>query len=572
MDQTRQTVAFGRLRAVSEQERKSYQTRKILGRFWSKDVSLWPADPSQQRVIRNNLSWVDLPELLEPLLPEFSELSDACIKEGLAELIFIALGSSGLAARALIPLLKAPLPNGFSVMDSCHPSAIRRLASKIDLLRTVFILANKAGDRLEDLSLFLYFQQLLTSADVPNVNRHFISLTEENSFLAGISHGYTFRASFLDPPHILSSYSSTLHFGALLTGLSVIEHQASMRSIRTMRELCTGPSTANPALELAIFLSTVSVACCRYLIFLTSPTLAAYSDRLGHLIGGSLAAGDTGLIPVSGGTSRNTAGVQEHAAFVVLTRKDEADGELTAKLDDLRASGAPCVQIQIACAADLLPETFKWEIAVALACASIGQNPFEWPNIRQPRKIAMDILESLASDEHALDRSPRLQESELQLFADGRTRSEISSLSFQESMRSFFRLSSPEGFIVLFAFLERTPEVEKGLWELRELLTAKLSVPVLLQFGPRCADLYPFLYRSGLPRALYIILCGDYPDDMPVPGARYTFSQLHRALILGEFESLAQTEQAVIRLKLGGEPEVSLSRLKHLLLQVFPRT
>lgn len=572
MDQPRQTVTFGRLKAVSEQERKSYQTGKILCRFWSKDVSLWPAEPSQQLIIRKNLAWVDIPEILETVLPELSDLSASCIKEGLTELIFVALGSSGLSARALIPLLKIPPPNSFSVMDSCNPSAIRRSAAKIDMLRTLFVLADKAGDRLEDQSLFLYFQHLLTSAVVPNVNRHFISLTEENSFLAGISQGYTFRASFLDPPQILSSYSSLLHFGALLTGLSVIEHQASVLSIRTMRELCKVHSSANPALELAIFLSTVSVACCRYLIFLTSPALAAYSDRLGHLIGGSFAKGHIGLIPVSGGTPRNTGGFQENAAFVVLTRKDKADGELTAKLDDFRAAGVPCVHIQIAGPADLLPETFKWEIAVALACASIGLNPFEWPNVRQPRKIAMELLERLASDRHALGRSPRLQESELQLFAEGRTRSEISNLSFQESMRSFFRLQSPEGFIVLFAFLERTPEVEKGLWELREVLTAKLSVPVLLHFGPRGADLYPFLYRSGLPHALYIILSEDYSDDIPVPGARYTFSQLHRALVLGEFESLAQTEQAVIRLKLGGKLEESLSRLEHLLVQAFPRT
>ncbi len=34
---------------------------------------------------------------------------------------------------------------------------------------------------------------------------------------------------------------------------------------------------------------------------------------------------------------------------------------------------------------ELLTKTFKWEIATVLACAGTGANPFEWPEVRQPR-------------------------------------------------------------------------------------------------------------------------------------------------------------------------------------------
>ena len=572
MDEPLQTVHWGRLQAVSDQQRESFRTRDVLNRFWSKDLSLWAADPSQLTLIQNNLTWLELPERLEPLLLEISKATEDGLRDNLVDWVFLALGSSSLAARALLPLIELPTPRRFSVLDSSHPSSIRHLASKIDFPRSSFILANKAGDRLEDLALFLYFQQLLSSATNSRVSQHFAAVTEKNSFLAGISHGYTFRASFLDPPNLRSSYCSLLHFGALLTGLSLIDPTGGMSGVRAMRLLCESHSAQNPALQMAVFLSSAAVASCRYLVFLSLPSLAAYSNRLGHLISGSLARDGCGLIAVSGDVPRTTEKYQDHAAFVFLTVVSERDVEIEEKLEMFRSSGVPFVWIQIANVADLLPETFKWEIAVALACANLGFNPFEWPDIRQPRKIAMDLLEKLFANPRALDRTPRLQESGIQLFVEGRTRSEISNLNLLESMRSFFRLKEAGGFVVCFIFLERTPEVENTLREIRGMLMSKLGVPVVVHYGPRCLDQYSYLYRSGIPHTLQIVLTADYTVDLPVPGANYTFAQLHMALVLGEFESMIQTGHPLIRLNLTGERDESLTNLTRLLAHALPRT
>ena len=574
MDQLVQSVAFGRLHAVSDQQRSLFDTRNILGRFWSKDLSLWPFDETQLRVIQSNLTWVDLPDILEPMLLEISQAADDCVREGLIHWVFLALGSSSLAARATLPLVTTPLPVLFSVLDSSHPSAIRDLESRIDLQKAGFILANKAGDKLEDHALFLYFQKLLSNTIDSEIGRRFTSITRSNSFLAGISQGYTFRASFLDPPQLLSSYCSVIHFSALAACLSLMDSHPSLSSVRAMRELCQSASPSNPALQLAVFLSSAAVASCQYLVFLSSPALAAYSNRLGHLVGGSLAQEGCGLIPVCGDVPRVTEGIQDRAAFVFLTMEGQDDAELMEKLNAFRDSGVPFVWMQIRGAVDLLPETFKWEIAVALACAGLGFNPFDWPDVLQPRKIAMDLLERLSSDAHALDRTPRVQEPGIELFAEGRTRSEISNLNLPEALHSFFRLKDEGGFIVLLAFLERTPEVETSLWEYRELLARKLRVPVLLHYGPRCFDQYAYLCRSGVPHALYLMITADYPWDARIPGADYTFSQLHLSLVLGEFESKVQLESPhplVIRLNLSGKLTKSLASLKRLLAQALPR-
>ncbi len=195
----------GRLHAISDRQREVIRNEDILHRFWSKDISLWRATESQRKVIQSNLTWVDLPEKVAPLLSEIAHATEVSMKDGLVDWVFLALGSSSLTARSVFSLITLRPPRRFSVLDSSHPCSICRLKESIDFNRFCFILSSKAGDKLEDHALFLYFQSLFKNATVSNVSQHFASLTESNSFLSGISRGYSFRASFLDPSHILSS-------------------------------------------------------------------------------------------------------------------------------------------------------------------------------------------------------------------------------------------------------------------------------------------------------------------------------------------------------------------------------
>lgn len=180
-----QMIAAGRLEAVAARQRALLHSRDILRRFWAKDLSLWTVDDSQLDSIRSNLAWVDLPEAIEPLLDEIARARDASLRDGLYHWVFLALGSSSLTARALLPVVTLQSPWLFSVLDSSHPSAIRNLEEKIDPVHTGFILSSKAGDKLEDHALFLYFQELLRSVPTTDVSQHFASATEDNSFLSG---------------------------------------------------------------------------------------------------------------------------------------------------------------------------------------------------------------------------------------------------------------------------------------------------------------------------------------------------------------------------------------------------
>jgi hypothetical protein len=563
MDHLLQKVLAGHLETTFDRQLQQFQKKELLRRFWSKDATIWPADHSGQALIQTSLAWLDFPETLEPLFRALPVAAEHSLEDGLLDWVFLALGNSSLAARSLLPFLALPPDRRFFVLDSSHPSAIRRLQNAINLLHTGFILANKSGDRLEDQALFLYFQHALQLVHSPDVNRHFAAQTEANSFLDSMGRGYAFRASFHDPPHTPSPYCSLLHFGALMMALAILNADQALSSARTMRQACSADSPSNPALQLGAFLASAALSPCRYLVFLSTPSLIPYSYRLGNLVGGSLSGEEANLIPVCGDVPRHTESFQNNAVFVFLSFEAERTPELEKKIESFRVANIPFVDIPISDIAALLPETFKWEIATALACANVGLNPFGGPDVRYPRRAAMELLDSLSSTPSALTRTPRLQESGLQLFAEGRTRAEISTFSLIESLRSFFRLKELEGPLVLLIYLDRTPVVESALQKIRERLTIHLGIPVLLSYGPRGLDQYPNLFGTTVSDALFIVLTSDYPIDIPVPGADYSFAQLHTALCLGEFEYLNHSDRWSVRINLTGNLAESLTNLEH---------
>ncbi len=572
MDQPVQKVVGGRLQTTIDGELQQFLEDRIVPRFWAKDASIWPPTESQKTLPHSHLGWLDFPDTLFPLFRELTQTGDSALCDGLTDWVFLALGNAGLAARSLLPFLSLPANRRFLLLDSGHPSTVRRLQDSLDLSRTGFILASKGGEKLEDQALFLHFQHLLEMSNAGDVSRRFAAQTQPNSFLSALSRGYSFRASFLDPPNVPSSYCSLLHFGALLVGLSVIDAEDVLSSARATRQLCSVSSASNPALQLAAFLSTATLATCRYLVFFSSPSLAPYSYRLGHLIGGSLTQSSVELIPICGDVPLSTDGFQDAAVFVFLTLQGQDTPEIHEKMRFFEDSNTPFVHIHIQDVAQLLPETFKWEIATALACASLGLSPFDWPEVLYPRRVAMDLLENLPTNPKALERSPRLQESGIQLFAEARTRSEISTLNLLESFRSFFRLRQSHGFLVLLVLLERTPAIEAAVHQIRELLTRQLGLPVVSLFGPRCFDQYAYLCRTGVSEALFIALTADYPIDLPIPGADYSFSKLHFALCQGEYEAIVHSERFVIRINLMGDVVESLANLEHLFAKALSQS
>jgi hypothetical protein len=570
-----QAILAGCLQSAFHQELKYFLDHRVLERLWAKDATLWPQEEFEQSHIRSNLGWLDLPGSLEPFLKAIKQEESSAIADGLDRRVLITFESANLAARALMAF--APhddVTRRMVVLDSTCPVAISQAEKEMNLERSLFIFASKAGYRLEDHALFLYFRGKLQAAGMPQQLHQFVAQTEPGSYLATIGREYKFQATFSDSTGIFAPFTAVRHLGAVLASQFAMEPEAIIAAAKEIHHACSPGAipAENPALQLGAFLSSAALANRQYLAFLVTPSLVPYTCCLSQLIGGSMAKEGPGLIPIDGEVPRDTRALEDKAVFAVLTYAGDADPELSDLMSRFRFSGVPFVHLQIAEPLDLLPGTFAWEMATVLACARLGFDPFEGSDDRLPRALAMEILNSYSPANDTLSRRPRLQDEGIQLFAEGKTRRELSALNLQESLDSFFRLLQPEGFLGVLVFLPQTPGVATAFHAIRRELTEKLKVPVLLVYGPHALHHYSHLRGKGQPQGQYIVCTADPPVDIAIPGANYTFGQLYRALALGEFEGLEQSHRFAIRINLTGEIPAALAKLGHAIDQALSRT
>ena len=107
-------------------------------------------------------------------------------------------------------------------------------------------------------------------------------------------------------------------------------------------------------------------------------------------------------------------------------------------------------------------------------------------------------------------------------------------------------------YLSLLAYLDRRDDVDEALTRLRRRLGPALGVPTLVGYGPRYLHSIGQLYKGGPPSGLFIVLTADHVEDVPIPGAPYTFGQLEAAQALGDVEVLQAHERPVLRVHLRG--------------------
>lgn len=284
-----------------------------------------------------------------------------------------------------------------------------------------------------------------------------------------------------------------------------------------------------------------------------------------------MARGTSGLIPVMWTLPNSTVGLQRHAIFAVLGYQGDDEKAIQKTVTELQSNDEPVMQIRINKPEDLLTETFKWEAATILACARLGLDPFDITESRVPNKFAQQMLDQLALGNDPLQRSPRITDTFMQLYADGVTRSEISTLNFSEALRSFFRISTPLPHIILIIDIPRTEQLHSKFVVLRDLLSTTLLRPVHLAFGPYAAEYAEHFFRHSLPYGPSIIFTADALMDVTIPGAHYSFGQLHQVLALSEYDTLVHWHRPVIRLHLMRDFPAALGHMLHVFEQALHR-
>jgi putative hydrolase of the HAD superfamily len=328
--------------------------------------------------------------------------------------------------------------------------------------------------------------------------------------------------------------------------------------------LCQRPTAeVNPALALAAFLAAAVVEGQDKLLFFSTKSLEASALRVGQLVGTSISKQGHGLIPITGATPRSLEAYRQGATAITLTMQGDDDAQVRAAEAQWRSEGVPFVSITLATAAQLGAGVFKREVATALTCALLDVNPFDEPDTQVGKEKSAEIVEGMAARGELPIRKARVRDKDIELYAEGETRQQISNLSLGEALRTFFELRRPHGYLAMISFIDgSSPLVHAALSRLREELADRLNIPVLLSAGPRYLHYFEQVYKGGPSEGLFLILTGEPSEDLAIPGPGYTFGQLQMALALGDVDALQSRQKLGIRLHLTAGAEPGLADLE----------
>ncbi len=556
----RQIFALGDYQSAVKARIAELETTQFSTRLWRKDPSLWKDDPKDQEVIRNALGWLHVSEKMKENLKEMNAFKAELLKAGFRHVLHMGMGGSSLTplvfARTFSPDEHA-LP--LTVLDTTDPATILKIEHELSIEHTLFIVASKSGTTAEPLAFADYFYQKAKQIKGERAGDNFCAITDPGTPLVKLANERAFRKTFLNFPDIGGRYSALSYFGLLpatLMGIDVSELLA-----RALRMVCacapSVPAKENPGLMLGAALGELAKNNKRNKVtFLVPDAISSLGMWLEQLLAESTGKEGTGLLPVAGEPVGKPGEYGADRVFVYIRMKDMPDKNLENSVISLHEAGKPVITIFIDDLLDLGQEFFRWEIATATAGSILGINAFNQPNVQESKDNTNRLLSMVGSQGKLPEEKPSLTEAPLSLYFE-KTASTVA-----KTLEQFLDEGNPEDYLALMAYITETPLNSKGLQSLRRQLQEHLRIPTTMGYGPRFLHSTGQFHKGGPNTGLFLQLTVDDIEDVPIPGAPYTFGVFKQAQALGDLEALRKHSRRVGRIHLGPDAHQGLIALE----------
>ena len=500
------------------------QKHDIVKRIWARDTSVWTTDKTAAKTIANSLGWLTVADEMLGVADELREFAEA-VRRQFRFVMVCGMGGSSLCPEVLARTFgrQEGFPELF-VLDSTDPDVIAAFAERIDVEKTLFVIASKSGTTTEPNVFYKFWYDRAKSGN------NFVAITDPGSPLVEAANQHGFRRIFLNQSDIGGRYSALSYFGmvpAALMGLDI-------------RKLLAGPKNLAEGLRLGVALGECANAGRDKLTFVLDEPLATLGLWIEQLIAESTGKDGKGILPVTGESFGDPSVYGDDRVFVSISLGGESID--TARLDALAAAGHPIIRREVGDLYDLGAEFFVWEFATACAGWRLGINPFDQPNVQEAKDATKELLTTFVSH----GRLPEPDEDE----------------SLEDAVRAQLATIKRGDYIAFLNFIEETPEIDRKCQEIRLRLRDATKCATTIGYGPRFLHSTGQLHKGGPGTGVFFQL--DAPDkvDLPVPEEGYTFSILKEAQALGDFRALKARGRRVIRVNLGDDPLAGLDRLQ----------
>lgn len=560
-----QKFFFGKSESSVKAALASLNDKQFSRRLFAKDSYLWKDDPQVLTAIKNRLGWLGVEDFLNKV-DEVNEFVKNVRSDKYTSVVLLGMGGSSLCPEVAVQTFG--VKKGFLklfVLDNTSPEAVKHVESQIDLNKTLFIVASKSGSTIESNSFYKYFYNLYEEKKIENAGKHFIAITDNKTSLEQEAKNKNFRYIFTNPEDYGGRYSALSFFGLVPMALIGINIREILISAFRMKKSCSPfiPSDVNPAVSLGVFLGINQKLGRNKATFVLSPSIKSFGLWVEQLIAESTGKEGKGILPVEGETLGSKEQYGSDRVFVYMFVKREKDTAIEKKLNALESAGFPVVRIMLPEVYALGGEFLRWEIATATACAVIGANPFDEPNVSESKKNTNDLLAEWKQSGNFTEATPLVKSDSISVYADQSLN--LTGRTVKDVLNKFLKLTNPTDYISFLAYFLQTPEREKQLQAIRNQLSKKYKTATTIGYGPRYLHSTGQLHKGGPNKGLYVLLTADTNLQIPIPGSGYDFATLHQAQALGDFRALNNKNRRVMRIHIIGDLEQGLKELSKLI-------
>ena len=459
----------------------------MTDRIWQKDAAVWTGSDESKW-----LGWLDIVDEELADLQKYRDLPADIAAAGFTDVLLMGMGGSSLCPEVLAMTFGKA---NFHILDSTVPAQVKAVADRLDLARTLFIVASKSGSTLEPNCFKQYFFDRVSQlVGARNAGRQFIAITDPGSKMEQVAEQDGFRYIFYGKPQIGGRFSALSAFGMTAAAAMGLDVGSFLTISAEMVRACRSNNTAeNPGAALGLLLGVCHSAGRDKLTIFTSPEIHDLGAWMEQLVAESTGKNGVAIIPVDREQplAADRYGSDRIFAFLSVS----GNGDLNELYAAVTAAGHPAVKIELGSIDDLGQEFFRWEFATAVTGAVMGINPFDQPDVESAKIEARKITDEYETTGSLPEEVPFFASENISLFTGDKYAGELLAAAEDETAAAIIdaHLSGiGEGdYFGLLGYVEMNAENEQLLQAMRTSVLERFECATCLGFGPR------FLHSTG---------------------------------------------------------------------------
>ncbi|HEY1561362.1 MAG TPA: bifunctional transaldolase/phosoglucose isomerase [Caulobacteraceae bacterium] len=548
---TRVEAGSGTAKKAFADELEVWRKGGLTRRLWSGDASLWTGT--------DEAKWCGWLTVVDQELGDVGDLkrfAELVKREDFTDVVLLGMGGSSLGPEVLAEVFGSAAGSPrFHMLDSTDPAQVKDVQDAVRLESTLFIVSSKSGSTLEPNIFADYF--LARAQEVcgeEKARRHFVAITDPGSPLEKRAKDGGWAQIFYGAPPIGGRYSVLSDFGLVPAAAIGVDVEGLLRSTTPMVRACAAdvPPAENPGVQLGVALGVSATKLGRDKVtIIASPGAAPIGAWLEQLLAESTGKHGRGLIPVADEPLGRPEAYGQDRFFAYVELEEGFDPNQRAAMQALAEAGHPVATLTMKGKQALGQEFFRWEIAVAVAGAIIGIDPFDQPDVEASKDKTRQLMDDYEKTQALPEQAPVFQQDGVSLYADPRNAGELGRHDrLEDYLKSHFARIEGDDYAAFLGYVDRKPETTRAMTKMRIVVRDHAHVATCVGFGPRFQHSTGQAYKGGPNSGVFLQITCDDPHDLDVPGHHYSFGVVKDAQARGDMAVLVERDRRALRVHL----------------------